>query len=120
MRGAILMLALAGSIIAAPQDIDFDAVDEAPDPTSVPLYVPDVTKVVIPYTQSAALSSIQAEVSADPLPQASGQSDTLLAKRDLPCNPPAYGVDGTSEDSFYNSPVIADKSANTAKPSKYN
>jgi len=29
MRGAILMLALAGSIIAAPQDIDFDAVDEA-------------------------------------------------------------------------------------------
>jgi len=29
MRSAILLLALAGSIVAAPQDIDFDAVDEA-------------------------------------------------------------------------------------------
>ncbi|KAG9737683.1 hypothetical protein KCU59_g9330, partial [Aureobasidium melanogenum] len=66
-NGAIL------PILARRQDIDFDLVDEAPEPT---VAIDDSSN----YNQQAAIDAVVSEVEANPLPQ---RRDTDLHRRDI-------------------------------------
>ncbi|KAF1985364.1 hypothetical protein K402DRAFT_455027 [Aulographum hederae CBS 113979] len=121
MRFLIPLSTLLALAVAAPQDIDFDLVDAAADPTSVPLYLgPTVTAENVEFTLSAAIADVEADVSSDPLPQKTNDpasTATLEARADS-CAP-LFGINASTPDSFRADPNIASQWSVASAPSGY-
>jgi len=137
MRFFVLLPVIAALVAAAPtpQEIDFDAVAAAPDPTYT--IVPGLRDQDVAYNPTSAVSAAVADITANPLPvdvdtEVPVDIDTPdVTKRNVapivaraactpePTSPNTYNVDLSSAANFRADGNIATKAKTAVTPSGY-